>query len=186
MKHSDILGRIVRSLGLAGVLFALTFSGCTEVDDTLGAGFAPDNQRMKTGRRTLKPCFKTSLFRTEGIRTSNIRVGLMGSTLSDTFGLRTAGFYTQYTWGECPDEEKGFGYRPVFDSILLGLSVTGCGGDTTAVNTFEVYEVIDDAFLKEHADTITNLKRNKSITMHTLEKLCQILQCQAESVVIYF
>ena len=88
MKHSDILGRIVRSLGLAGVLFALTFSGCTEVDDTLGAGFAPDNQRMKTGRRTLKPCFKTSLFRTEGIRTSNIRVGLMGSTLSDTFGLR--------------------------------------------------------------------------------------------------
>lgn len=154
MKHSDILGRIVRSLGLAGVLFALTFSGCTEVDDTLGAGFAPDNQRMKTGRRTLKPCFKTSLFRTEGIRTSNIRVGLMGSTLSDTFGLRTAGFYTQYTWGECPDEEKGFGYRPVFDSILLGLSVTGFGGDTTAVNTFEVYEVIDDAFLKEHADTV--------------------------------
>ena len=33
--------------------------------------------------------------------------------------------------------------------------------------------------------TITNLKRNKSITMHTLEKLCQILQCQAESVVIF-
>lgn len=31
--------------------------------------------------------------------------------------------------------------------------------------------------------TITNLKRNKSITMHTLEKLCKILDCQAESVV---
>lgn len=154
MKHSDILGRIVRSLGLAGVLFALTFSGCTEVDDTLGSGFAPDSQRMKTGYRTLKPCFKTSLFRTEGIRTSNIQVGLMGSTLSDTFGLRTAGFYTQYTWGECPDENEGFGYRPIFDSMLLGFSITGCGGDTTAVNTFEIYEVIDDAFLKEHPDTL--------------------------------
>ncbi len=31
--------------------------------------------------------------------------------------------------------------------------------------------------------TITNLKRNKSITMFTLEKLCNILDCQAESVV---
>lgn len=31
--------------------------------------------------------------------------------------------------------------------------------------------------------TITNLKRNKSITMNTLEKLCRILNCQAESIV---
>lgn len=33
--------------------------------------------------------------------------------------------------------------------------------------------------------TITNLKRNKSITMNTLEKLCKILDCQAESVVVF-
>lgn len=33
--------------------------------------------------------------------------------------------------------------------------------------------------------TITNLKRNKSITMNTLERLCKILDCQAESVVIF-
>ncbi len=33
--------------------------------------------------------------------------------------------------------------------------------------------------------TITNLKRNKSITMNTLEKLCKILNCQAESIVIF-
>lgn len=31
--------------------------------------------------------------------------------------------------------------------------------------------------------TIINLKRNKSITMNTLEKLCKILDCQAESIV---
>lgn len=31
--------------------------------------------------------------------------------------------------------------------------------------------------------TITNLKRNKSITLNTLEKLCKILDCQAESIV---
>ena len=33
------------------------------------------------------------------------------------------------------------------------------------------------------ARTISNLKHNKSITMYTLERLCQILDCQAESVV---
>lgn len=33
--------------------------------------------------------------------------------------------------------------------------------------------------------TINNLKHNKSITLYTMEKLCQILDCQAESIVIF-
>ena len=33
--------------------------------------------------------------------------------------------------------------------------------------------------------TITNLKRNKSITMYTLEKLCTALDCQADSIVVF-
>ena len=33
--------------------------------------------------------------------------------------------------------------------------------------------------------TINNLKHNKSITLFTLERLCQILNCQAEDVVIF-
>ena len=33
--------------------------------------------------------------------------------------------------------------------------------------------------------TITNLKRNKSITMYTLEKLCKTLDCQADSIVVF-
>ena len=31
--------------------------------------------------------------------------------------------------------------------------------------------------------TIHNLKHNKSITLYTLEKLCSVLECQAESIV---
>ncbi|MBP3673383.1 MAG: helix-turn-helix transcriptional regulator [Oscillospiraceae bacterium] len=31
--------------------------------------------------------------------------------------------------------------------------------------------------------TVHNLKHNQSITMFTLERLCQILDCQAESIV---
>ena len=33
------------------------------------------------------------------------------------------------------------------------------------------------------AYTITNLRRNKSITMNTLEKLCTVLNCTANEVV---
>ena len=33
--------------------------------------------------------------------------------------------------------------------------------------------------------TIHNLKHNRSITLYTLEKLCQILQCQAEGIVVF-
>ena len=33
--------------------------------------------------------------------------------------------------------------------------------------------------------TVNNLKHNKSITLYTMEKLCQILDCQAESIVIF-
>ena len=33
--------------------------------------------------------------------------------------------------------------------------------------------------------TIHNLKHNKSITLDTLEKLCSILECQAEGIVSF-
>ena len=33
--------------------------------------------------------------------------------------------------------------------------------------------------------TIYNLKHNKSVTLYTLEKLCKILSCQAESIVVF-
>lgn len=32
---------------------------------------------------------------------------------------------------------------------------------------------------------ITNLRRNKSITMHTLERLCAILKCTPNDVVVF-
>ena len=35
------------------------------------------------------------------------------------------------------------------------------------------------------AYTITNLKRNKSITMNTLEKLCAVLDCTPNDIVAF-
>ena len=33
--------------------------------------------------------------------------------------------------------------------------------------------------------TVYNLKHNKSITLYTLERLCQIQHCQAEDIVLF-
>ena len=33
--------------------------------------------------------------------------------------------------------------------------------------------------------TINDLKHNKSITLYTMEKLCAILDCQAEGIVVF-
>ena len=35
------------------------------------------------------------------------------------------------------------------------------------------------------AYTITNLRRNKSITMNTMEKLCKVLQCTPNDIVAF-
>lgn len=153
MRYSLFL-RLIRSLCVVAALVALTFAGCTEVDDTLGADFIPENQQLRAGSRVLRNCLETRLYRTDSIRTSNIDLGILGSTLSDTFGLRTAGFFTQYTWGICPDSTEGFGYRPIFDSLMLGFSITSFKGDSTLARHYEVYEVIDDKFLHETKDTI--------------------------------
>lgn len=153
MKHFNSLGRILCSILVVAATLALTFVGCTEVDDALGSEFIPNNQQMKIGFRSLNPCVKTSLYRSDSVPTSNLESALLGSTQSDTFGVRTAGFFTQYTWGYCPDSTEGFGYRPIFDSILMGLVLKDHWGDTTITRRYCVYEVIDNSFLKESEDS---------------------------------
>ena len=36
-----------------------------------------------------------------------------------------------------------------------------------------------------NARTVHNLKHNQSVTLYTLERLCQILHCQAEGIVVF-
>ncbi len=55
-------------------------------------------------------------------------------------------------------------------------------------STMKIKNVTTYALIYKHGFspyTITNLKRNKSITMVTLERLCKVLDCQAEGVVVF-
>ena len=96
-----------RAAAVLAAVALMTFAGCTKVDDTLGSNLVPDNQQMKVGYTTLgartlagkldaAKYVETRLFQSDSLKASNISYGYMGSMLSDTFGLRTAGFLTQY------------------------------------------------------------------------------------------
>lgn len=54
--------------------------------------------------------------------------------------------------------------------------------------TMERKQISTYALITKHGinpRTIHNLKHNKSITLYTLEKLCGILECQAENIVLF-
>ena len=131
---------------------------CTTADDTLGYDFVPDDQKMKMRRTILeqtpsgRKLLSTKLFRTDSIISSNISYGYMGAQRDADFGTRRAGFFTQYVVYGTSDS-TGFGYRPIFDSIQLLLSVADFKGDTLEPQKFNVYEVTESFFdANEHAD----------------------------------
>lgn len=148
--------KIRRTLQLAAVLATagmIFFSGCTKVDDELGAGFQPGDQQMKIGVKIFtlspdsdRPFFETRLYKTDSIKSSNLGEGYFGTMTNETFGRRTAGFLTQYRAVALSDT-TGFGYAPIFDSIELKIKVSNYGGDTLKPMTYNVYEVISNDYL---------------------------------------
>lgn len=154
MKRFNNFRRLLCSVVILAAAAFATLPGCTKVDDTLGSNLVPDNQQMKAGFRSLpgtkeqnpKKYVETRLFQTDSIIASNISNGYMGAMFSDTLGLRTAGFLTQYVSYYLVDSGY-FGFRPIFDSAQLLLSINSYGSDTITRQKFEIYEVISNDYL---------------------------------------
>lgn len=148
--------KIRRAAELAAVLTAagmVFFTGCTKVDDRLGAGYQPGDQQMKIGLKVFalapdaeRPYFETRLYKTDSLKASNLGEGYFGVMHDETFGRRTAGFLTQYRAVALSDT-TGFGYQPIFDSIELKIKISNYGGDTLKPMTYNVYEVISNDYL---------------------------------------
>ena len=158
MKRFNNFRRLLRAAAVMTAVAAMTFAGCTKVDDTLGSNLVPDNQQMKAGYETfgaltlkgdLNPrrYVETRLYQTDSLITSNLTYGYMGSMLSDTFGLRTAGFLTQYVPYEI--DSGYFGFRPILDSAIILLSISSYGSDTLTSQEYNVYEVVSNKYLTE-------------------------------------
>lgn len=149
------------------LVFAMTLAGCTTTADyTMGEEFVPDNQQLSIRRRTYsggrlyengesRECSltQTRLYRTDSVESANLSYVYFGQERSDTFGMRKAGFLSQLMFNYTLDEDRGWGYRPIFDSMQIALSITSFHGDTTYKQRFNVYEVVSNGYLEDFPDT---------------------------------
>ena len=148
---------------VALLLMALSAVGCaTEVDYAMGEEFVPSQQQMELKRRIYEggvyrdngsevecPLTTTRLYHTDSIRSSNIKYGYFGSENSEEFGNRRAGFMSQMIFSLSLPEGRGWGYRPIYDSMLLSLYITDFKGDTTKRYRFNVYEITSNDYLSD-------------------------------------
>ena len=65
----------------------------------------------------------------------------MGVRRSDVLGVRTAGFASTILYMNELDEEKGFGYKPIFDTMKMVLTIEDYGGDTLVPIRYRVFEL---------------------------------------------
>ena len=147
---------------------ALVMVGCTtEVDYNLGAEYVPTNQNMELRRRVYRDgvmeemgerksvaMSKTYLHQSDSIKSSNLDDVYFGQEQSAEFGTRRAGFMSQVLFGSKLDEDYGWGYRPIFDSMTLALYVTSYHGDTTKCRRFGVYEITSNSYITESKDSV--------------------------------
>ena len=154
------------------VMTVMAVSCTTEVDYTLGSEYVPTKQHMELKRRvyrmgewregdSVERCqlLQTRLYQTDSIASSNIEMGYFGCERSDIYGVRRAGFMTQMIFGVTLGEERGWGYRPIFDSMVLALYVQDFHGDTLKPIKFNVYEITSN-------DYITSAKDKKDSTFY--------------------
>ena len=175
MKHFMYkLHRLSRQTVPVVLLAALFLAGCTTKDDTLGANLVPDNQQLKAGYTVLqankmapnpKKYLRTRLYQTDSIVTSNLTTGYLGTMYNDTVGLRRAGLLAQFSNYYLVDEGY-FGYKPIFDSAQILLSISAYGRDTLTEQTFEVYEVISNDYLTEKPLATDSDKRDSTFYMN--------------------
>ena len=166
MRNS--FNRFRKTLSLLLVaLSALVMGGCTMTEDsTLGSNMMPEEQVMvmrhlkfqgndiirlnpDSGQNEVidaslegKNFVETRLYRTDSLLSSNVGYGYLGVRRSDTLGLRTAGFASSMLYMNTIDEEVGFGYQPIFDTMKLVLSVNDYAGDTLVPIRYKVFELL--------------------------------------------
>ena len=164
-NFSNRLSRTISLLVVA--MAALVLGGCTmTADSTLGSNIMPEDQIMAmrhlkfqgnkiirlnttTGQNEVvdgalagKNYLETRLYRTDSLLASNTGTGYLGVRRSDTLGVRSAGFASTILYMNAIDEENGFGYMPIFDTMKLVMTINNYGGDTRAPIRYKVYELL--------------------------------------------
>lgn len=150
------------------VLAAVTLIsvGCSaDVDSELGYDIIPDHQKMEMRHLRFKggkvivfnaatstenkseyteregKFFRTSLYHTDSLLSSNVNNGYIGVEHNDTFGMRSSALASSIIFMNSVDKETGFGYKPIFDTMTLVLTINDYGVDTLTPVRYEIYEL---------------------------------------------
>ena len=134
--HSDnTIGSDIMPQGQTMVMRHLKFKGNTVISFDATSG-EPTSKNLEGSNY-----FETRQYRTDSLISSNIGVGYLGVRRSDTLGLRTASFASTILYMNAIDEVNGFGYKPIFDTMKLVLTINNYGGDTLVPIRYKVYEL---------------------------------------------
>lgn len=122
----------------------MALGSCTEVDDRLGAGLIPKNQRMEIEVTSPENGVKTYLYREDSIPSSRTGRAYFGRTVDadGVFGAQTSSALVQFHPVSLPYAGvEGYGIDPIVDSAIILLALDGARGDTLVPQRFEVWDV---------------------------------------------
>lgn len=138
--HSTFFFRLALMIGA----LALTFASCKKSPETIGDNLLSDNDFIGVFHTDTVAILCHSYL--DSIGTKNVSDALLGSMNDPIFGLSQAGFCTQF---HLSAEGQSFGEQPVFDSLVLQLSLSGYYGDTTTWQTVHAYVLSDTLSMYE-------------------------------------
>ena len=125
-------------IGLALMIGMLAFASCKKSPETIGDNLISDDNYIAIFHTDTTEIICHSFI--DSVATSNASSALLGAMRDPVFGNTEAGFYTQLRPSVAG---QSFGNNPVVDSLVLQLCLTGYYGDTTVMQTAQVYKLTD-------------------------------------------
>lgn len=169
MRICKKINNLTYAVAILAIAMIATLSGCTTTAEyTLGEELAPGHQQMDIRYRIYKggmlkesgqkdnacKIFQTRLFRTDSINSTSLGQILIGYEANERFGSRKFSYAGQYMFQSAVNDTTGFGFHPVFDSVMLIFSVDTIVGDTTKPIKYNIFELTDALTSKSQEDTL--------------------------------
>jgi len=143
-KSSSLISLAKISI-LSFVIFSFLVSSCSKEPGKIGYVIQPDDSKLSVGYTDTTSVYGYSKL-IDSIRSDKLSVSAFGSLRDPVFGSTTAGFYTQFI----PSSGGHyFGVDRTLDSLVLQLNYDGYYGDTLAVLTTHVYEMVENIYADE-------------------------------------
>lgn len=169
MKSYNRLQRFFTAAMIILIAGLATLTSCTTTADyTLGQELAPGHQQLGMRHRLYSggmlketdtedtPCkvFEMRLYRTDSVAATSLSRLYLGLQNHNRYGTRTMGFASQMLFMSGLNDSIGFGYRPVYDSMMFLFEVDTFAGDTMKPIKYNVYALTDDLVNEQSEDSL--------------------------------